>query len=132
MKRACELGFVGVFIDEAYGGAGLGFFRTLPHHRGILGGGCRDGERSDHFHLRAELLRLFATEEQKKKYLCPLVEGKAVIGTAITEPDAGSDVTLATTTAVKDGNEYVINGSKMFITNGTIANLPECFLSYRF
>ena len=64
----------------------------------------------------------FGTEEQKRRYLTPLVEGHSIIATAITEPDAGSDVTSAQTTAVREGDEYVINGSKMFITNGTLAD----------
>ena len=64
----------------------------------------------------------FGSEEQKKKYLTPLIEGEAILATAITEPDAGSDVTRAETTAVRDGDEYVVNGSKMFITNGTLAD----------
>ena len=51
----------------------------------------------------SELLKLFGTEEQKQKYLPPLVQGEAIMGCAITEPDAGSDVTGAITTAVKDG-----------------------------
>jgi len=126
-KKACELGFVGVFIDEAYGGAGMGFFEhcLITEEFWAVDAGMGNAVITATF--GAELLRLFASEEQKKKYLPPLVEGKAVIGTAITEPDAGSDVTLATTTAVKDGNEYVINGSKMFITNGTIANYLNVF-----
>jgi acyl-CoA dehydrogenase len=67
------------------------------------------------------------SEEQKKTYLPRLVEGKAITGTAITEPDAGSDVTGARTSAVLDGDEYVINGSKMFITNGDIADFLLVF-----
>jgi acyl-CoA dehydrogenase len=75
----------------------------------------------------AELLQLFGTKEQKEKYLPPLVSGDAIIGTAITEPDAGSDVTGAITSAVRRGDEWVINGSKMFITNGTIAKYLNVF-----
>ncbi|RJR33266.1 MAG: acyl-CoA dehydrogenase [Desulfobacteraceae bacterium] len=126
-KKACELGFVGVFIDEAYGGAGMGFFEhcLITEEFWSVDAGMANAVITATF--GAELLRLFASEEQKKRYLPPLVEGKAVMGTAITEPDAGSDVTMATTTAVKDGDEYVINGSKMFITNGTIANYLNVF-----
>jgi alkylation response protein AidB-like acyl-CoA dehydrogenase len=75
----------------------------------------------------SELLNLFGTEEQKQKYLPPLVRGEAIMGCAITEPDAGSDVTGAITSAVKDKDEWVINGSKMFITNGTIAKYMNVF-----
>jgi len=121
-RKACELGFVGVFIDEAYGGAGLGFFEhcLITEEFWAVDAGIANAVITTTF--GSELLGMFGTEEQKKKYLPPLVEGKAIMGNAITEPDAGSDVTGATTTAVRDGDEYVINGSKMFTTNGTIAN----------
>ncbi|MBN1105830.1 MAG: acyl-CoA/acyl-ACP dehydrogenase [Deltaproteobacteria bacterium] len=126
-KKACDLGFVGVFIDEAYGGAGLGFFEhcLITEEFWAVDAGMANAVITSTF--GAELLQLFATEEQKKRYLPPLVAGEAVIGTAITEPDAGSDVTMAGTTAVKEGEEYIINGSKMFITNGTIANYLNVF-----
>jgi alkylation response protein AidB-like acyl-CoA dehydrogenase len=68
-----------------------------------------------------------ATEEQKEKYLRPLVEGDAIMATAITEPNSGSDVASAQTTAVRDGDEYVINGQKMFISNGNQANYVMAF-----
>ncbi|MBW1936193.1 MAG: acyl-CoA/acyl-ACP dehydrogenase [Deltaproteobacteria bacterium] len=126
-KKACDLGFVGVFIDEAYGGAGLGLLEhcLITEEFWAVDAGMGNAVLTTTF--GAELLGLFGTEEQKKKYLPPLVEGKAVIGTAITEPDAGSDVTCAVTSAEKDDDEYVINGSKMFITNGTRANYLNVF-----
>ena len=121
-RKACELGFVGVFIDEAYGGAGLGFFEhcLITEEFWAVDAGMANAVITTTF--GAELLGLFGTEEQKKRYLPPLVQGQAITGTAITEPDAGSDVTMAITTALRDGDEYVINGTKMFITNGDIAN----------
>jgi alkylation response protein AidB-like acyl-CoA dehydrogenase len=126
-KKACELGFVGVFIDEAYGGAGLGFFEhcLITEEFWAVDAGIGNAVITSTF--GAELLRIFASEDQKRKYLPPLITGEAIIGTAITESDAGSDVTMATTTAVRDGDEYVINGSKMFITNGTIAKYLNVF-----
>ena len=121
-RKACELGFVGVFIDEAYGGAGLGFFEhcLITEEFWAVDAGMANAVITASF--GAELLGMFGTEEQKNRYLPPLVQGQAITGTAITEPDAGSDVTGAITTAVRDGDEYVINGTKMFITNGDIAN----------
>ena len=121
-RKACELGFVGVFIDEAYEGAGLGFFEhcLITEEFWAVDAGMANAVITTTF--GAELLRMFGTEEQKKRYLPPLVRGEAIMGTAITEPDAGSDVTGATTTAVKDGEDYLINGSKTVITNGTIAD----------
>jgi len=75
----------------------------------------------------SELIQLYGTEEQKKKYLPPLTKGEAIMGCAITEPDAGSDILSILTIARKGGNEYVINGSKQFITNGSIANYLAVF-----
>jgi len=121
-QKACELGFVGVFIPEAYGGAGLGFLEHCLINEEFW----RVDAGIAHFILAgtfgSELILLFGTEEQKKKWVPPLVKAQAITGAAITEPDAGSDVSSIRTTAVLDGNEYVINGSKMFITGGTIAD----------
>ena len=73
----------------------------------------------------SEMIFLFGTEEQKRKWLPPLARSKAITGAAIIEPDAGSDVSSVRTAATPDGDEYVINGNKMFITNGTIANFLQ-------
>jgi len=126
-RKACELGFVGVFIDEQYGGAGLGFLEhcLITEEFWAVDAGMANAVITSTF--GAELLGLFGTEEQKQTYLPPLVGGEAIIGTAITEPDAGSDVTGAITTSVRDGDEWVINGSKMFITNGSIAKYLNVF-----
>jgi len=126
-RKACELGFVGVFIDEKYEGAGLGFFEhcLITEEFWAVDAGMGNAVITATF--GSELLNLFGTEEQKQKYLPPLVRGEAIMGCAITEPDAGSDVTGAITSAVKDKDEWVINGSKMFITNGTIAKYMNVF-----
>ena len=126
-RKACELGFVGVFIDEKYGGAGLGFFEHCLITEEFWAVDAGMGNAIITATFGSELLRLFGTEEQKQKYLPPLVNGEAIMGCAITEPDAGSDVTGAITSAVRDGNEWVINGSKMFITNGTLAKYLSVF-----
>jgi len=126
-RKACELGFVGVFIDEKYEGAGLGFFEhcLITEEFWAVDAGMGNAVITATF--GSELLNLFGTEEQKQKYLPPLVKGEAIMGCAITEPDAGSDVTGAITSAVRDKDEWVINGSKMFITNGTIAKYMNVF-----
>lgn len=126
-RKACELGFVGVFIDEAYEGAGLGFFEHCLIMEEFWAVDAGMGNAVILGAFGSEHLCNFGTEEQKKKYLPPLVKGEAIMGMAITEPDAGSDVTRAVTTAVRDGNEYVINGNKMFITNGDIADYLVVF-----
>jgi alkylation response protein AidB-like acyl-CoA dehydrogenase len=76
----------------------------------------------------SEIIEAFGTEEQKSKYLPPLTKGEAIMGSAFTEPDAGSDLASATATAVREGDEFVINGSKIFITNGTRADYLICFV----
>ncbi|MEW5909644.1 MAG: acyl-CoA dehydrogenase family protein [Thermodesulfobacteriota bacterium] len=127
LKKACDLGFVGVFIDEKYGGAGYGFLEhcLIAEEFWAVDPGIGAAILSASF--GSELLILSGSEEQKRLVLPQIVTGEAIVGTAITEPDAGSDVTAATTAAVEDGEEWVINGSKMFITNGTLAKYLLCF-----
>lgn len=121
-QKACEAGLVGVMIPEEYDGPGAGFFEnaliTEQLSRVDLGMGLVVVAAT----FGAENILLYGTEEQKRKYLPPLVNGEAICAGAYTEPDAGTDVAGTKTRAVKDGNEYVINGSKMFITNGTICD----------
>lgn len=127
LEKARGLGFVGANIPEEYGGPGLGalergliseeFWRVDP--------GLAQAILSVTF--GSEILIVYGDERQKKKYLNPLVEGHAILATAITEPNAGSDITSAQTTALRDGNEWVINGSKIFITNGTLADYTIVF-----
>ena len=120
-KRAAENGFICVFIKEAYGGAGLGFLEhsLITEEFWRVDPGCGQALVSSGF--GTEMVQAFGTEEQKMKYLPPVVTGEAMLGTAVTEPDAGSDVTMVKTRAEKRGDRYIINGSKMFITNGCIA-----------
>ena len=125
-KKACGLGFVGVFLNEAYQGPGLGFFEAAlimeQFWRVDPGCGCVLLAA-----FGSELIQNFGTEEQKKKYLPPVPQGKAIMGAAITEPDAGSDIFGVTTSAVKEGDAYVLDGTKMFITNGSIADYLVVF-----
>ena len=120
-KKACDLGFVGVFIDEAYGGPGLGLLENVLIMEEFcrVDAGCAGVILTT---LGSEFILLHGREEQKKKYLPLLPKGEAIMGMAITEPDAGSDVASITTTARKVNQHYVINGNKMFITNGSIAD----------
>ncbi|MFW6115321.1 MAG: acyl-CoA dehydrogenase family protein [Thermodesulfobacteriota bacterium] len=120
-RKACELGFVGVFIEPEYSGAGMGYLEhcLISEEFWAVDPGIAQAILSTTF--GSELLLLYGTEEQKQLILPKLVTGEAIISTAITEPDAGSDVTAARTTALKEGGEWVLNGSKMFTTNGTIA-----------
>ena len=120
-KKACDLGFVGVYIDEAYQGPGLGYFEAalIMEQFWRVDPGCGCILLTS---FGAELIQNFGTEEQKRKYIPPIPQGKAIMGAAITEPDAGSDIFGVTTSAAKDGDAYAINGTKMFITNGSLAD----------
>jgi alkylation response protein AidB-like acyl-CoA dehydrogenase len=120
-RKACELGFVGVFIDAAYNGAGMGFLEHCLISEEFWAADPGIGQGILSITFGAELLLLYGSENQKQLVLPKLVTGEAILSTAITEPDAGSDVTSVRTTAVKEGTEWVLNGSKMFITNGTVA-----------
>jgi acyl-CoA dehydrogenase len=120
-KKACDLGFVGVFIDEAYGGPGLGLLENVLIMEEFcrVDAGCAGVILTT---LGSEFILLYGREEQKKKYLPGLTKGKTIMGMAITEPDAGSDAASITTTARRVKDHYVINGNKMFVTNGSIAD----------
>jgi len=127
LRKACDAGLVGIVIPEEYGGPGAGFFElgliTEQLSRVDLGLGLVVVAAT----FGAENILFFGTREQKEKYLRPLAEGRAICAGAFTEPDAGTDVTSAKTRAVKDGGDYVINGSKMFITNGTVCDFMVVF-----
>ncbi len=126
-RKACDLGFVGVFINEDYGGAGMGFLEhcLITEEFWAVDPGIGQAVLSTTF--GSELLGLFGSEAQKGLVLPELTAGEAMLATAITEPDAGSDVTSATTTAVRQEDDWVINGSKAFITNGTLAKFALVF-----
>ncbi len=128
LKKAAELGFIGIFIDTKYGGAGLGTVEQciLQEEFSAVDLGITVAVLSACF--GSEIIEAFGTEEQKLHYLPPLTRGEAVMGSAFTEPDAGSDLAAAAAMAVGEGNEYMIHGSKIFITNGTRADYLICFV----
>jgi len=131
IKKARKLDLMGLFIPEEYGGPGLGYLEQAMVLEEFWKVDPGIGQQLSSITFGAEELILFGTEAQKKKWLPPLFEGDAVMGFAITEPDAGSDTAAATTTAVKEGDEYVINGSKVMIGNGTVGTfmLVYCLTS---
>jgi alkylation response protein AidB-like acyl-CoA dehydrogenase len=121
-KKACETGLVGVFIPEEYGGPGLGFMELALIAEQLSRIDLGIGTNILTATFGSENIVMFGTEGQKKRYLPLLINGEAISAGAYTEPNAGTDVAGTRTKAVKDGNEYVINGNKMFITNGTVCN----------
>jgi alkylation response protein AidB-like acyl-CoA dehydrogenase len=119
-RRMGELGLLGLSYPEEYGGQGGDYFcnlvlaEELVHARsGGLGMGI-----AVHTDMATPPVFLFGTEEQKQRYLVPSIKGEKISCLGITEPDAGSDVSGIKTRAVRDGDEWVINGSKTYITNG--------------
>ena len=117
-----ELGFFGTVIPEEYGGNGLGFLALALITEEVA---------RAHSALRVAInmqigpalaLLKFGDEEQKKKWIPPLVRGESVGCFAITEPDAGSDVAAIRTTAMREGDNYLINGTKLWISNAPVAD----------
>ena len=123
MPKLAEMGLLGVIFPEQYGGAGLGYveyviaIEELSRIDGSIGIIV-----AAHNSLCSNHIFKFGTEEQKKKYLTPLAQGKKIGAWSLTEPEAGSDAGGTRTTAKRDGNHWVINGSKTFCTNGHYAD----------
>jgi alkylation response protein AidB-like acyl-CoA dehydrogenase len=124
MRRAGELGFLGLCFPEEYGGQGGDYFYSLVRAECMSYSGS--GGTNMGFAVQTDMVlppvHLLGTEEQKQRYLVPGIRGERIGCLAITEPGAGSDVAGIRTKAVKDGDEYVISGSKIFITNGARAD----------
>jgi alkylation response protein AidB-like acyl-CoA dehydrogenase len=118
--RMGELGYLGLSYPEEYGGQGGDYFASLVLAEEMPKANC--GGLSMAIAVQTDMatppVHLFGTEEQKQNYLVPAIKGEKIACLGITEPDAGSDVAGIKTTAVRDGDEWVINGSKVFITNG--------------
>jgi glutaryl-CoA dehydrogenase (non-decarboxylating) len=122
VKKMGELGFYGSVIPETHGGNGLGFLSMVLITEEIA---------RVHSAMRVAInmqigpavtVLEFGTEEQKKKFIPPLMSGEQIGCFAITEPDAGSDVAALRTTATKDGDCYLLNGSKIFISNAPVTH----------
>ena len=123
-----ELGFFGIPFDEEYGGIGLD---TLTYVLCVeeLSKCCASTGviLSAHTSLCADAINKFGNEGQKEKFLTPLASGEKLGAFALTEPDAGTDASGQKTVAVKDGDEYVLNGTKIFITNAGYADIYVVF-----
>jgi alkylation response protein AidB-like acyl-CoA dehydrogenase len=121
-KKACKLGFVGIHYPEEYGGQGYGVFENIL----IVEEFCRKdsgvGIALSLADFSSEIILHFGMPEQKKRVLLPVAQGEAITAGAYTEPDHGSDITALSTTGTRQGDSFVINGTKTFITNGSIAD----------
>jgi acyl-CoA dehydrogenase len=121
-KKAGENGLVGAWIPEEYGGSGAGILGNTIITEEISKVDMGIGLNVVASGFGCESILNYGSEEQKKTYLPPICSGEKVSAGAYTEPNAGTDVSGYKTRAVKDGKDYVINGSKMFITNGTVCD----------
>src|SRR5579871_3051606 len=121
--RMGALGLHGITVEEEYGGAGLGYLEHCVAMEEISRGSAAVGlSYGAHSNLCVNQLRRNGTEEQKRKYLPKLISGEHVGALAMSEPGAGSDVVSMKTRADKKADRYVLNGSKMWITNGPVAD----------
>jgi alkylation response protein AidB-like acyl-CoA dehydrogenase len=121
-EKACGLGFIGLHFPDDFGGQGLGVMENAL----VVEQFCRMdsglGTALALSDFASEIVMRYGTDEQKEKYLPSVAGGKMISAGAFTEPNHGSDITRMDTRAVRDGDEWIINGSKMFITNGEIAD----------
>ncbi len=117
-KKAAELGFIGIHFPEAFGGEGLGVMENILVAEELCRGDSSVGACLMLADFASEIVLHFGSDEQKKKWLPKVARGEVLSCGAFTEPDHGSDITRMDTTAVRDGDDFIINGTKIFITNG--------------
>lgn len=123
VKILADSDLFGVFVPEEYGGLGYGIFElclVIEELSKVCGGIALSYAGTA---LGTFPIVLFGNEEQKKKYLPPIAKGEKLAAFAVTEPEAGSDITTLNTTARKEGDYYILNGTKQWITNGGEAEI---------
>jgi isovaleryl-CoA dehydrogenase len=118
-----EMGLLGITVDEAYGGSGMNYLAHTVAMEEISRASASVGlSYGAHSNLCVNQIKLNGTEEQKQRYLPPLCSGEKVGALAMSEPGSGSDVVSMRLRAAKKGDRYVLNGNKMWITNGPVAD----------
>ncbi|UPW00562.1 acyl-CoA dehydrogenase family protein [Halorussus gelatinilyticus] len=122
MDKAAEMGLLGAHIPLEYGGAGYSNLESALITEELFAVDAGIGLCITSAAFGADAIMEFGTEDQKERFLTPVAEGEAIMGAAISEPDTGSDVSSVSTQAEKDGDEWVINGNKMWITNGSVGD----------
>ncbi|MEO0404410.1 MAG: acyl-CoA dehydrogenase family protein, partial [Bacteroidota bacterium] len=124
IKQLAELGFMGMMVDPKYGGSGMD---TVSYVLAMEEISKVDASTSVCMSVNNSLvcwgLEAFGTEEQKQKYLVPLATGEKIGAFCLSEPEAGSDATSQRTTAIDQGDHYLLNGTKNWITNGSSASI---------
>jgi len=122
MDKAVDLGLVGSNIPLEYGGVGYDYLTNIVIVEELFAADPGIGLSISSAAFGAEAILGFGTEEQKQRFLEPVTRGEAIMGSAISEPDVGSDVSSVSTSARKDGDEWVVDGNKMWITNGSVGD----------
>ena len=122
--RMGELGYLCPWVDEKYGGSGAGFeYSVIIHEELARSEVAGAGLTAAHSDVVVPFIYHHGTEGQKEKFLPGCVTGETITSIAMSEPEAGSDIANIRTTAIKDGDDYIVNGEKIFISNGTNCNL---------
>ncbi len=121
--KAGETGLLCCSIPEAYGGLGLDYLFQVIMVEEMAKGGYTGPGFYIHSEMAATYIESFGSEEQKSQWLPKMVSGEAIAALGLTEPHAGSDLKAIRTRAVRDGDDYVINGQKVFISNGQLCDL---------
>jgi acyl-CoA dehydrogenase len=128
VDELAELGLMGMPFPEEYGGAGLDYHAyPMALEEISRGSGGLGTIVAAHISLAGNMIYEFGDESQKEEYLTPLAEGRDIGAFALSEPQAGSDVPAMETRAEKDGDEYVVNGNKLWISNGSVAETVTVF-----
>ncbi len=128
IHKLAELGFLGHYIPQEYGGSGLDFLSYIIAIEKISAACASTGTIvMAHNSLACSPINEFGNEEQKIKYLPDLATGKKIGCFALSEPESGSDAASINTTAVKNGKEYILNGTKSWVTNGAEADVAIVF-----
>lgn len=127
LKKAHKLGLLNLTIEEAYGGGGQGWLEASIVGEELAAACAGFTTAANANELALTPLHLAATEEQKRKFISPIAKDGGYAAFCVTEPGAGSDVVAMRTRAVKKGDEYILNGTKHFITNGDVAQLLTVF-----
>jgi alkylation response protein AidB-like acyl-CoA dehydrogenase len=130
IKKMGEMGFMGVEIPEEYGGAGMDTLAYVLALEEICKADAAHGViMSVNNSLYCHGIMKFGTEEQKKKFVTPIASGKSIGAYSLTEPQSGSDAGTMKSRAIRDGDSYILNGRKSWVTSGPVANYYVVFMT---
>jgi acyl-CoA dehydrogenase len=122
-KKMGQNGYLCPWVEKEYGGAGLGLDYSFIITEEMAYAGVYGLMAGLHSDIVAPYIHSFGNDEQRRKWLPGSISGDIILAVAMTEPDAGSDLSSIRTTAVREGENYIINGEKIYISNGILANL---------